>query len=184
MQTTASTAALLSSDRFQRFRTQTTASGASIENDEGKTTNNSSIELPPEIKQLITGSDFWVLAKSNRYRKLIREGHLDKLLELARMAQTKDNPANWFAKVCSKAAWDRTLDYFAKLATVAEKADRVARRLGTKVSRFIYKQIWKGANVERWAALAEESRHAKPGQGVLQHFAWLCAHERELAART
>jgi len=25
--------------------------------------------------------------------------------------------------------------------------------------------------------------HDKPGQGRLQHFAWLCRHERELLAR-
>src|SRR5258708_34563738 len=57
----------------------------SIENTVSKAiTNNTSIELPQEIKALITGNDFWVNAKSNRYKKLIREGHLDKLLVLQR----------------------------------------------------------------------------------------------------
>jgi len=184
MHHTASTAELLAADRFQRLRQHQTTDAVSIENTEGKTPNNTSIELPTEIKELITGSDYWVRAKSNRYHMLIREGHLDKLLELAKLARGKDNPANWFAKACSKAAWDRTLAYFAKLTEVTRKADRIARRLGTKVNKFIYQQIWKGANVERWAAVAEETCHAKPGQGMLQHFAWLCAHERELAARS
>lgn len=151
----------------------------SIENKVGSTTSNTSIELPQEIKVLITGSDFWMLAKTNRYKKLIREGHLDKLVRLATEAKTKDNPANWFAKVASKARWDKyTLPYFAKLQEVAEKAERVARRIGTEVNKFIYKQIWKGVNVERWAIQAEETRHDKPGQNKLKHFAWLCLHER------
>src|SRR5579863_123778 len=110
---------------------QRTVDDTSIELTEAKLANNTSIELPAEIKQLITGSDFWVKAKTNRYRKLIREGHLDKLLHLAAEAHTKDNPANWFAVACSKAAWDRTLKYFSKAKEVAHKAELVARRLGT-----------------------------------------------------
>src|SRR5579859_4566295 len=103
---------------------------ASIENTVGNTTNNSSIELPAAIKALITGSDYWIEAKTRRYKKLIREGHLDKLLHLAREAQTKDRPANWFAVACSKERWEKyTLPYFAKLKEVAQKAEQVARRL-------------------------------------------------------
>src|SRR5260370_15754724 len=154
---------------------------SSIENTvSSNTTNNTSIELPEEIKTLITGNDFWVNAKSNRYKKLIREGHLDKLLELAKMARVKNNPANWFAKACSKLAWERTLVYFAKLKEVARKAEHVARRLGTKVNKFIYTQIWTSVNVERWAVAAEEIRHDKPGQSREKHFAWLCVNEQRL----
>jgi hypothetical protein len=177
--------------RFQQFRQQQEqvklSSSSSIENTVGKPTSSSSIEtkavdntLPTAITELITGNDYWVLAKSNRYRKLIREGHLEKLLDLAKMAQTKNNPANWFAKACSKAAWERTLAYFAKLSQVARKAETVAKRLGTTTSKFIYKQIWKGVNVERWAIQAQEMKHEKPGQNTLKHFAWLCVHEKQL----
>ena len=156
----------------------------SIETNVGNThTNNTSIELPSEIKALITGSDFWVQAKTNRYKKLIREGHLDKLLHLAREALSKDNPANWFAAACAKARWEQyTLPYFAKLKAVAQKAECVAHRLGTQVNRFIYKMIWKGINVERWAIQAEEVRHDKPGQSRVRHFIWLCLNERTLSA--
>ncbi len=154
---------------------------ASIENTvSSTTTNNTSIELPEEIKALITGTDYWVNAKSNRYKKLIREGHLDKLLSLANMARVKNNPANWFAKACSKATWERTLAYFAKIKEVARKAEHVARRLGTKVNKFIYKMIWNGVNVERWAVAAEEIRHDKPGQSRERLFAWLCVNEQRL----
>ncbi len=154
---------------------------ASIENTVSKAiTNNTSIELPQEIKALITGNDFWVNAKSNRYKKLIREGHLDTLLRLAKMAYGKEKPANWFATACSVKAWERTLAYFAKLKEVARKAEHVARRLGTNVNKFIYKQIWKGVNVERWAVAAEEIKHDKPGQSREKHFAWLCVNEQRL----
>src|SRR6266702_857678 len=153
---------------------------ASIENTVGNTTNKTSIELPQEIKELITGNDFWVNAKTHRYQKLIREGHLDKLLRLAKMAYGKEKPANWFATACSVKAWERTLAYLAKLKEVARKAEHVARRLCVKVNKFIYKQIWNGLNVERWAVAAEEIRHDKPGQSREKHFAWLCLHEQGL----
>jgi len=174
------TAGAVLSARYAGLKQKQCNDDASIENTLGTTTNNTSIELPEEIKELITGNDFWVNAKSNRYKKLIREGHLDKLLELAKMAHSKNNPANWFAKACSKATWERTLAYFAKLKEVARKAEQVARRLGTKVNKFIYKQIWKGVNVERWAVAAEEISHEKPGQSREKHFAWLCLHEQQL----
>jgi hypothetical protein len=166
--------------RYASFKQKQCNNNASIENKAGNTTNNTSIELPQEIKELITGNDFWIDAKTNRYKKLIREGHLDKLLELANMAHRKQKPAHWFARVCSKKAWERTLAYFAKLTEVARKAEHVARRLGTKVNKFIYKQIWKGVNVERWAVAAEEIRHDKPGQSREKHFAWLCVNESKL----
>lgn len=98
------------------------------------------------------------------------------------MAQAKNKPANWFAKACSKAAWERTLEYFAKLHTVAQKAETVARRLVAKVNKFIYKQIWKGINVESWAIQADEMAHTKPGQSREKHFAWLCANEKLVLA--
>jgi hypothetical protein len=43
--------------------------------------------------------------------------------------------------------------------------------------RYIYKQLWRGVNTVRWAALAAETPHRKPGQSVLQLFAWLCARD-------
>ncbi len=183
---TASTQEILQARFSQLKQKSEITNDSSIENTVVKATNNTSIEtkavddtLPQAITELITGSEYWVNAKSNRYR-IIREGHLEKLLELARMAHSKDNPANWFAEACSKAAWERTLAYFAKLSQVAQKAETVAKRLGTTTSKFIYKQIWKGVNVERWAIQAQEMRHDKAGQTTLKHFAWLCVHEKQL----
>ncbi len=169
------------SARYAGLKQKQCNDDASIENTvSSNTTNKTSIELPEEIKELITGNDFWVDAKTNRYKKLIREGHLDKLLRLAKMAYGKEKPANWFATACSVKAWERTLAYLAKLKEVARKAEHVARRLGTNVNKFIYKQIWKGVNVVRWAVAAQEIRHDKPGQSREKHFAWLCLHEQGL----
>ena len=168
--------------RYTRLKQNQSNDDTSIESTAGKPTNNTSIELPAAITALITGSEYWVNAKTNRYKKLIREGHLDKLLHLAREAHTKDRPDHWFAAACSKDRWEKyTIPYLAKLKEVAQKAEAVVRRLGTKVNNFIYKQIWKGVNVERWAIAAQEVRHDKPGQSREKYFAWLCVHEKRLA---
>jgi hypothetical protein len=58
---------------------------ASIEKTEA-TLPVSSIELPAVIEQLIASADYWRRAKTNRYKKLAREGHLRDLLELAEVA--------------------------------------------------------------------------------------------------
>jgi hypothetical protein len=145
-------------------------------------TNNASIELPEEIESLITGSDYWKTAKRNRYKKLVREGHLSKLLHLAEEALTRDNPDHWFARACSVKYWEsRTLPYLGTLAKVQTTAVQVADKLSTAVTLFIYRQIWNGVNVERWADMAREMPHDKPGQSKVRHFAWLC--RRELAGR-
>jgi hypothetical protein len=142
-----------------------------------KAGSDTSIELPAAITNLITGSDYWVNAKTNRYRKLVREGHLDNLLELAKLALTKDNPPHWFAKVCSVKAWERTLDFLKKLYSVRMKAAQVAKRIGEGMTKFVYKQIWAGKNVEHHAVTAEEVRHDKPNQSKWRLFAYLCKRE-------
>lgn len=139
--------------------------------------NVTSIELPTAITALITGNEYWVTAKRNRYKKLIREGHLDNLLELAKLSLTKHNPANWFAKVCSVKAWERTLDFLKKLNDVRKKATQVTKRIGESMTTFVYKQIWAGRNVERWAVAAEEVGHDKPKQSRGRLFAYLCKQE-------
>lgn len=178
------TAGAIIQARYGHLKQKLSSNDSSIEStavNQRNETANTSIELPAEIAMLITGTDFWIRAKSNRYKKLIREGHLEKLLYLAHEAQTKEHPANWFAAACSKENWEkRTLPYFAKLHEVVRKAELVAKRLGTKINKFIYKMIWRGVNVERWAVAAEEIRHDKPGQSREKYFAWLCVNEKRL----
>ena len=48
----------------------------------------------------------------------------------------------------------------------------VAEKLAVEVSGWIYKQIWLGRNVERWADIARESGRNRPA-----YFAWLCSRE-------
>jgi hypothetical protein len=159
--------------RLQALRAQHDTQHAQNQSQEN---DNTSIELPMAITNLITGTDFWVLAKTNRYRKLVREGHLSDLLALAAIALTKQHPANWFAKVCSVKAWERTLDFLKKLYNVRRKAERVAERIGKDIAegmrRFIYKQIWAGRSVERHAVAAQEI-----GKHRYKLFAFLCTQE-------
>jgi len=145
---------------------------SSIESSGNNTNITNSIELPQEIDSLITGSDYWQQAKRNRYKKLIREGHLRTLLQLAQMARTKNVPAHWFATACSKVKWEHTLEYLAQLAQVQQAAVRAAEKLGSAVTNFIYQQIWQGVNVERWADLAAEI-----GRHKAKYFVWLCKRE-------
>lgn len=144
--------------------------------------NNTSIEVPAAIQQLNTGSDYWVALKTKRYQKLIREGHLADLLELAALALTKTKPANWFAKVASVKAWERTLDFLKKRHAVLRRAEQVAERLGKNMAermrKFLYKQIWTGKSVERHAVAAQEI-----GENRHKLFAWLCRQEGRATAR-
>jgi hypothetical protein len=161
----------ISLTRFQAMREQHEQTQKQSEEN-----NNTSIELPAAITNLVTGSDFWVLAKTNRYKKLVREGHLSNLLELAAIALTKKHPAHWFAKVCSVKAWERTQDFLKKLYEVRKKAERVVERIGKDMAQrmrtFIYKQIWKGKSVERHAVAAQEI-----GKNRHKLFAFLCKQE-------
>ena len=64
-----------------------------------------------------------------------------------------------------------TLEWVKRLFKVRELAQRVAEKLRTTVSGFIYQQIWRGANVERWAGTAAEG-----GRHKAKYFTWLCKH--------
>lgn len=155
-------------------------------------TNNTSIELPPEIDALIDNK-----AYRNKFKRLVREGYSQELLELADIARSKDKPSHWYAKTTkTKPApgqegqptmWERSLDYLAKLHNVQVMARLVAAKLGTAVTKGIYKQIWRGANVERWADTAAEIKQLagqKMGKQIIRkdtdpakYFMWLCSRE-------
>ena len=144
-------------------------------NIEAKANGNTSIELPVIITKLITGSDYWKNAKQNRYKKLIREGHLADLMQLAEIASTKKTPANWFARVASKAQWERTLEFLAKMRKVAQDAAEVAKRLSIPADNMkaVYKACWKkGGAVIRHAVTAQEL-----GKDKYKYFNWLCYRE-------
>lgn len=176
----------LAAARFHTMRQQQASEPKKAEGND-----NNSIELPEAIQKLITGSDFWVKAKTNRYKKLIREGHVHDLLDLAALAPhmaTKADPSHWFATVCSVKAWERTQDFLRKLRKLYSVAAQVLARLGAvaqganRLQAFVYKQIWQGRSVERHAVAAQEIRHDKPNQSTAKLFAWLCQQEGRQAA--
>src|SRR6266568_2201226 len=61
------------------------------------------------------------------------------------------------------------LKFVAGLFRVRELAERVAKKLQTAVTGFIYQQVWRGVNVERWADTAAEA-----GEHKGKYFTWLC----------
>ncbi len=82
-------------------------------------------------------------------------------------------PSHYFAKGCKVGRWEeQTLKFLAKLAKVEQMAERVAQKLRIEVSRYIYQQIWRGVNVERWADMAAET-----GRHRAKYFAWWCKRE-------
>ncbi len=146
--------------------------------------NNNSIELPEAIKNLNTGSDEWIEKKAKRYKRLIQEGYLNDLLELAKLAPkmaTEAHPSHWFAACASVKEWERTKNFLRKLRMLYSLAAQVMTRIGSnmaeRMQKFVYKQIWLKRSVERHAAAAQELEHSKPNQSRAKLFAWLCRQE-------
>jgi hypothetical protein len=97
-------------------------------------------------------------------------------LRIAELARTRENPAHYFAHAAGKAQWSQTLACLAKATKIIETATRDAQKLGSQVNiKVVYKYLWEGANVERWADTAKET-----GRNKAKYFAWLC--RRELTA--
>ncbi len=137
---------------------------------EGSASNNiTSIKIPAEVDALIDNKAYY-----NKFRKLMRE-YPREIMALVELAHTKAQPSRWFATVTAKANWDRTLKFLSELFKVRELAERVAKKLQTAVTGFIYQQVWRGVNVERWADTA-----AEVGEHRGKYFTWLC--RRELAS--
>jgi hypothetical protein len=134
---------------------------------EGSAGNNiTSIEIPAAVDQLIDNKAYY-----NKFRKLMRE-YPREIMALVELAHTKAQPSRWFATVTAKKNWERTLKFLAELFRVRELAERVADKLNTAVTNFIYQQVWRGVNVERWAATA-----AEVGEHKAKYFTWLCRRE-------
>ena len=143
------------------------------------TTN--SIDIPAEIDALIDNKAFY-----NKFRKLIREGHLEKLLKLAEIAHTKEKPSRWFAMATAKRNWERTLEYLAKIRQVVNQVMHAARKLATPAHRI--KQLFKAAwqlrgHFQRLVGLASEGRnperyfwwlYGRRQQFPERYFLWLC----------
>lgn len=105
-------------------------------------------DLPAEINKLNVGANWLRLAKANRYRMLIRQGHLRDLMDLAELAPkmaTTSTPANYFAAAAGVKRWERTLKFLAKLREVVQWAEDVAKRVGARAQDMgaVLKAVWR-----------------------------------------
>lgn len=137
-----------------------------------ETNTNNSIELPEEVLNLITDNN-WKLARTNRYKKLIRDGEItsDELVEFVEMAAEKDKPDFWFAKIMSKNRWERTKDFLVKLREIKRLAKEVADRIPVPkdAMRVVYKACWRfRSSVIVKAVTAQET-----GRDQYKYFCWL-----------
>jgi hypothetical protein len=62
-------------------------------------------------------------------------------MPLVEIAHTKAHPSRWFAVATAKKNWERTLKFVNELFKVRELAERVAKKLKTAVTGFIYQQV-------------------------------------------
>jgi hypothetical protein len=67
----------------------------------------------------------------------------------------------------------KPLRFLSELFKVRELAERVAKKLKTAVTPFIYQQVWRVVNIERWDDTA-----AEVGEHRAKYFTWLCRRER------
>jgi hypothetical protein len=137
------------------------------------------VDIPAEIDDLIDDKDY-----RKKYGAMICRGFKKQLLQLAghtrsmeAQGKLREAPSHFFSRYAKNANWERTLKFLAQLTEVQELAERIANKLKTAVSGFIYQQVWRGVNVERWADLTQEVPHDKPGQSAARHFVWLCKRE-------
>jgi hypothetical protein len=128
--------------------------------------NTTSIEIPAVVDALIDNKAYYP-----KFRKLLRE-YPREIMALVEIAHTKAQPSRWFATVTAKRNWERTLKFVSELFQVRELAERVAEKLKTIATNFVYRQIWRGINVERWADTAAET-----GRHRIKYFVWLCSRE-------
>lgn len=147
------------------------------------TNTNNSIELPAEVLNLITNNG-WKLARTNRYKKLMRDGEIsaDELVEFVEMAKEKNKPDYWFAKIMSKARWERTKDFLAKLREIKRLAKEVCSRIPVPpyATRVIYKACWKfKSSVIVKAVTAQET-----GRDKYKYFCWLIGKTNVKNTRT
>jgi hypothetical protein len=144
---------------------RSTTSDASI----GETVNpaSSSIELPAVIDELIDNKMY-----RNKFRSLIRRGHLQDLLELAGLAASKDKPSHWFAKVTAKRCWEQTLKFLAKAREIARMAAEVTKRIKVPTGSLnvVYKACWR----VRGQTIRHAITAAETGRDPFKLFTWLC----------
>lgn len=138
------------------------------------TTQAPPIDIPESIDALIDNKMY-----RNKFKKLIRDGHLNDLLELAKMARGKDNPSHWFATVTATKSkdgkpprWQSTLKFLSELRSVRQTATEVLRRVQVPAGSLnaVYKACWR----LREAVVQRAVTAAEIGRDPFRLFCWLC----------
>ena len=167
------------------------AAQGSIEKAVRVNTTDSSIEIPQAIDDLIDNKMY-----RNKFKSLIKKGHLADLLLLAELAHrmaTKSTPARWFAawtktkpdagREDQPTNWERTLKFLAELRRAMQLAADVTERVKMPASKAlaVFKAVWrlKGLAV-RNAALAADYV-AENGGKAWKVWLWLCWKSRTTA---
>ncbi|MFG2681783.1 hypothetical protein [Streptomyces sp. NPDC048392] len=117
-------------------------------------------EIPQAVDDLIDNKMY-----RNKFKSLIRRGHLQDLLDLVEVAQTKERPSRWFATVTAKKCWERTLDFLKKLREVQRVVKEVSQRLRvpSKDVGAVFKAAWRHKQgAIRFAVTAAETGKRHP----------------------
>lgn len=126
-------------------------------------------ELPPAIEALVDNKAFLP-----RHRKLQREYGDEILLRLAELAQTKDKPSHWYAKVTSVKCWERTLKMVRRLIAATKRAMAAMEKLGAKADWLPWYTAVAYRNSE--ATVAGWVEQAARGRSPARYFGWLARH--------
>lgn len=107
-------------------------------------------EIPEAIDALIDNKMF-----RNKFKALIRKGHLQDLLDLAEVAEGKDNKSHWFARATRTTPlpghegkptyWERSLKFLAKLRQVRRIAEQIGNRIKVPQGSMnaVFKAAWR-----------------------------------------
>ncbi|MGC5342228.1 hypothetical protein ACPXCE_09225 [Streptomyces sp. DT24] len=132
--------ATLTRREFYRNKASESASVTSIEGQ----------EIPQVVDNLIDNKMY-----RNKFKSLIRRGHLQDLIDLAEVAKDKDTPSRWFAKSTRTTPvpgsegkpthWERSLKFLAKLRKVRRVVQQIGGRLKVPANSVnaVFKAAWK-----------------------------------------
>ena len=148
-------ATITARDAFYRNKASESASSTSIEEtlaNKGRSVKPTATvgEIPKAIDVLIDNKMF-----RNKFKALIRRGHLQDLLDLAEVASTKDTPSHWFARATRTTPvpgregkpthWERSLKFLAKLRQVRRIAEQIGNRIKVPADSVnaVFKAAWR-----------------------------------------
>jgi hypothetical protein len=125
------------------------------------------VDIPEDIDTLIDNKLY-----RNKFRMLIRQGHLNDLLELAHVAREKKAPSRWFSVVTAKKNWQATLKFLTELRSVNQLVEQVTTRLQVPQAsiRAVYKACWRYGE----ATIQKAVTATEIGRDPFRLFCWLC----------